>query len=204
MRVDRRPVIGVILVVALVASVIFWRGGRFAGALKPLTKFDGVIDDSHVTFDPVLSDLAVRASRALEDGDAKAAETIYREMVDRWPTDPETHSSLAACLYFQGDYEAAKTEYDQALQLDPKWGEALYGLGCLAFKQQQYDTARSYLEKALAVRETAVASHRLLGLVHQATGDRAAAIAHFERAIEAAASPAEIDDVRQWLEELKR
>jgi tetratricopeptide (TPR) repeat protein len=183
---------------------MYWSRVQIAGPQKGLTKLEGVIDNSSVTYDAVRSDLAVRASKALEAGDTKSAETLYREMVSRWPTDPETHSSLAACLYFQQDYGAAQSEYDRALLIDPRSARALYGSGCVAYKQKRYGLAQDYLQKGLEVHERHIGCHRLLGLVHQATGDRAAAITHFERAIELATVPGEVDEVRQWLAELKR
>lgn len=192
-------------VVVAVAVTLSRRGtGTSAGRVDPLKEMEGVIDRRGFTYDPVRSDLAVRASKALESGDAKRAEGLYREAVAKWPDDADTHASLAACLFFQKDYDAAQAEYGRALELDPKSVRSLYGSGCVAYKRERFEEARGLLEKALAIDEKDGASHRVLGLVHHATGNPAAAIAHYERAIELADAPGDADEVKQWLAELKR
>src|SRR5262249_23105400 len=77
---------------------------------QELTHFDGVVDHGRQTTDPVLSDLYVRAARALEAGDAAAAEALYREAVAKYPADPDGYTALGACLVYQRRYDDARAE----------------------------------------------------------------------------------------------
>src|SRR5437879_2155091 len=114
-------------------------------AQTELQGFEGVIDNSGQTYDSALSDLYVRASRALEAGDAETAEQLYREAIAKYPKDADGYVSLGACLYFQKKYEEAKAEYLCALELAPKSVHAHYGLGCVAHKQKKYAESQDYL-----------------------------------------------------------
>jgi tetratricopeptide (TPR) repeat protein len=175
-----------------------------AGTSSDLQHFDGFIDNSKHTNDRALSDLYVRASRALESGDAKAAEALYRQAISKYPKDPDGYESLGACLYLQGRYEEAKAEYSRALELKPNSEGALYGLGCVAHKEKRYSEAVGYLEKALQLNKDYGMCHRVLGLVYDETGDRAKAVFHYQRAIELDPTNAGDESVRVRLKALRQ
>ncbi len=144
------------------------------------------------------------ASKALEAGDAKTAESLYREAIKKYPDAPSGYRSLGACLFFQEQYEDSEAEYLRALKMEPKSAVVLYGLGCVAHKKKRYAQARDYLEQALAINEKDCSSHRVLGMVYDDTGDRAKAIMHFERAIELDSGIGQHDYFRNRLHELKK
>lgn len=186
---------GTAVVVALLAAAFVVQRAGTARPLadpaptnKTLEHFDGTIDHGRHTLDPVRSDLYVRAARALEAGDAAAAESLYREAVAKYPADPDGYTALAACLAFQRRYAEARAEYGRALALDPKSADALYGLGCVAYEEGRDAEARDHLLAALAAREAHGGTHRMLGLVYDRLGNRAAALRSYERA--AALDPA--------------
>ena len=205
-----RTLIGAALVGLLGALFIFRNRDETVdphsdpGAVKPLSQMEGVIDHSRVTDDPVLSDLYVRAAKALEKGDAKGAERIYREAIAKYPNDPAGHSALGTSLFFQNKLDPAIEAYEQALKLDARSNSALFGLGCVAYKQEHPVKAMAYLNRALAVDEGQGGTHRLMGLIYRNLGDRDQAIRHFERAIELASTLGSVDDVKSWLAELKQ
>jgi len=138
-RLFRAPILLVLSLLAFQPACS--RNSPARPAEQRLQDFEGVIDNSGVTHDPVKSDLYVRASQALQDGDAEAAEALYREVVAKYPNDPESYEALGACLYIEARYNAAKAEYLHALQLNGRSVGALYGLGCVAHKQKLYDEA---------------------------------------------------------------
>lgn len=198
-----RGAIGGVLLTLLVV-VGLWQWGREPGGdVTRLSKFDGVIKRRDSTYDPVMSDLYVRASQALEAGDAPAAEALYREAISKYPQDSDGYTSLGACLYFQKRYEAAITEYGQALRIDPRSARAFYGLGCVAYEQERLTEARDYLEKALAIDEKDGGCHRMLGFVYDDLGDVAKAKAHFERGAALEPKIAADQDVKRRLDELR-
>lgn len=195
MGTDRNAVAAFLLFAALAAVGIWWRSGtNSASRTEELLHFDGVIDNSSLTYDPVLSDLYVRASEALKLGDAKTAEAIYRDVIAKYPDDPAGYSALATSLYFQRRFDEAKHEYLRALDLDSKSASALFGLGSVAYEEAQYIEAREHLKNALKFGNDDQACHRLLGMVYDQIGDRKNAVLHYQRAVELSGAAAE-----EWL-----
>src|SRR5262245_56287188 len=72
-------------------------GGRADSPPQALKHFPTLEDKE--THDRALSDRAVRASKALQDGDAAAAEAIYRDMVAKYPKGPSSYTSLESALF---------------------------------------------------------------------------------------------------------
>src|SRR5438874_861848 len=100
----------ILLAVLAVAAAFatYWRNGTPSGPVKDLPHLESVIDTSRHTYDPIPSDLYVRASRALEAGATKAAEALYREAISKYPNDPDGYAALGACLFGQHRYEEAE------------------------------------------------------------------------------------------------
>ncbi len=147
-----------------------------------LEQFDGAINNSDSTFDIAKSELYVRASQFLQDGDLDAAKSLYRKAVEAYPDDAEGYAALGACLYFDHKHDEARQQYLLALKLDDKCLSAYYGLGCVAYEQEHYDDAIKQLRKAIGINANDGDSHRVLGMVFDALGDRSQAKFHFERA----------------------
>lgn len=190
-------------IIAIVASAVILVVVLVLHSRTPsdhLQHFAGVLRPGLPAHDPAMSDLLVRASRFLKSGDANSAETLYRELIAKYPNDPRGYNDLGACLCFQKRYDEAGTNYHQALLLDPQSSRALYGLGCVAYYQKRYGDAKDYLEKALLLNEQDNLYHRLLGLVDVQLGDKQSAILHYERAI--ALDPSDAV-VKERLRELK-
>jgi len=173
---------GVCALLALAAVIL----PDILGTSRPgelLQHLDGSLDHRHYTLDPVKSDLYVRASHALKEGDTRSAETIYKEVIAKHPKDSDGYAALGACLFFQERYEEARAEYLLAMALNSKSESAFYGLGCIAYKQSRNIEAKDYLEKALALNQNDGCSHRVLGLVYEQLGDVPDALVHYERAM---------------------
>jgi Tfp pilus assembly protein PilF len=152
------------------------------GERTDLKHFEGVMNNARVTFDHIRSDLCVRAARALEAGDAAAAEALYRDALAKYPDDHESYEDLAACLSFQRRYDEARAEYERALHIKPGSVDALYGMGCVAYKQGRHAESVEYLEKALALAADDPRCHRVLGFVYEELGDQTKSAHHFGRA----------------------
>ena len=200
----------IVALVGLGVVLVFWRGGgnwprgQTGASGRPLKHFDGHIEFSQRTHDPVLSDLCVRGAKALEDGDVATAEAIYRERVAKYPKDPSGYKALATALLFQKKYQPARAEYQAALEIDPNYADAHYGLGCVAYKEKRYPEAREHLEKAVAIDENDRSYHRVLAMVYDQLKDDAKALFHYERAAALRGDMPEDKHVMRRLNELKR
>lgn len=174
------------------------------GPKENLQHFEGDIDYSKQTYDHIKSDLYVRASAALKSGDAQSAEALYKQIIAKYPDDPDGFNALGACMVFQERFGEARTNYLRAVLLNSQSVDALYGLGCVAYKLRRNAEARDYLEKALALHEEDGLCHRLLGLVYEELGDKRSAELHYERAVALDPSVAGDAVIRERLQELKR
>jgi tetratricopeptide (TPR) repeat protein len=169
-----------------------------------LQSFDGVLDHSNQTYDHIKSKLYVRASRKLKAGDAGGAEALYREIVAKYPNDPDSYEALGACLFFQDKSEEARAEYLHTLALKPQSVGALYGLGCVGYKQARSIEAKDYLERALTLDPGNSLCHRVLGSVYEQMGDAPRALSHYERAVALDPSIAGDAVIQQRVKALKK
>jgi tetratricopeptide (TPR) repeat protein len=147
--------------------------------------------------------MAVRAAKALEEGDVATAEAIYRERVAKYPKDPSGHKALGAALLFQKQYQAARAEYEAAVRLDANYADAHYGLGCVAYETGSFPEARGHLEKAVGLKKHE-SYHRLLAMVYDQLRDDAKALFHYEQADALRGNRAEDEHVKKRLSELRR
>jgi Tfp pilus assembly protein PilF len=168
-----------------------------------LQHFEGFINHNRQTYDPVKSDLYVRASQALKSGDARSAEALYRDLIAKYPDDPDSYSALGTCLFFQDRNEEARTNYLRAMELDSQSASALYGLGCVAYKRGQSTEAKDYLEEVLVIEPQNVMCHRLLGSLYEQLGDSPSAVMHYNRAIALDSSAAENAGIKKRLQALQ-
>jgi tetratricopeptide (TPR) repeat protein len=166
-----------------------------------LEHFDGAIDNSDSTYDIAKSNLYVRASELLEEGDVDAAKVLYRKAIEQYPNDPDGYAALGASLYFEHKYDDATAQYLRARELDALCVSAHYGLGCVAYARKQYADAIEHLTRALDVTENDQDCHRVLGMVFHAVGDTPKAISHYERAL--ALNPRD-DSTRETLRQIKQ
>ena len=204
MVVKQRNVLPILVLGVVVLLAAFHRSAPPAQPTKKLAHFEGIIDYSKQTHDPVKSDLYVRAAQALEAGGAAAAEALYRKVVDRYPDDPDGYTALGACLSFQNRNEEARAEYEHALRLDPGSRNALYGLGSVAYGQERDQEAVGHLEAVLAAHPTDAPAHRLLAFAYDALEDGPNALLHYTRAAELNPRFAAEEHIRQRLAALKR
>lgn len=165
-----------------------------------LKDFPGVIDHSQYTYDTERSWMAIQATQALEKGDARKAEMVYRNMIRKYPTDATPHENLAICLGFQKRYEEARVEYLKALELNPLSARAFRGLGCDAYEQKRDHEAIPYLTKSLQLEDHGM-THWTLALIYDHQGERAKAAHHFHLAIKSGQT-GHVEYARKRLREL--
>lgn len=74
-----------------------------------------------------------------------------------------------------GDVDTTAERFRVALELNPELAEAHSGLASIQFNQGRYEDALAAVERALALKPEDASSLRVLFLIHNATGNRAAA-----------------------------
>jgi tetratricopeptide (TPR) repeat protein len=114
--------------------------------------------------------------RALKDGDLRAAEKNYREVLALRPGLPAAETGLGYVALQQGQPEEAERRFRAALVTQPDYPPALVGGGFAALRRDDPETALTRFRRALAIdpREPAV-KRRVAELRLQVTERRVAA-----------------------------
>jgi len=123
------------------------------------------------------------ASVDMNEGDYKAATSLYRQVLERTPNDALTHTALAAALDASGDWQQARTEYERALTADPENTNARYDLGQLEAQHGDYAAAESGFQQVLAINPKDAGAHAALGAVYAQTQRNPQARQEFETAL---------------------
>jgi tetratricopeptide (TPR) repeat protein len=85
---------------------------------------------------------------ALERGDAARAASVFRQELERRPSDPSLHYGAGVAAFELGRADAALSALKQAVELEPKFVEALTALAQVAYIGGDIDLAIRSLEKA--------------------------------------------------------
>lgn len=97
---------------------------------------------------------APEAWQALEANDPGRAAAIFRQALERSPSDPILHYGAGVAAMLLGRENDAITELTRALQLEPRLTPASKLLGQLQYRQGDVDAAASTYERALAYAKT--------------------------------------------------
>jgi tetratricopeptide (TPR) repeat protein len=96
----------------------------------------------------------------------------------------EAHKVLGRDLMMIGRFDAARVEFEQGARYDPKSAEMPYNLGKLYSIQDSWALAKQSFERALTLDPSYMEAHDGLGLALESLGDKNAAIASYQRAID--------------------
>lgn len=133
---------------------------------------------------PVLG-LAQLWLEARELGRAKA---VLEPLVERFPSFASGWYHLGEALRMEGDATGAVRQYDKALELDPGLGGARYNRAMIALREGRRAAARADLEHLVAsphgTEPRFVPAHLALARLLDAEGEKAAALARYERYVE--------------------
>jgi tetratricopeptide (TPR) repeat protein len=88
---------------------------------------------------------------ALERGDASKAAAIFREALDRSPTNPALHFGAGYAAYALGRLDAAISSLKKALQYEPRFVQAAALLAQVAYERGELELAIRSMEKAVAL-----------------------------------------------------
>jgi tetratricopeptide (TPR) repeat protein len=107
--------------------------------------------DNAMRLDPTLPGIATLDGTARDkDGDAKAAEPVFRQALQQNPSDFDANLYLGAILYQQRNMDEAKKYLDKALELKPESTMARYESAMWKSTSGDYQAAAEQLEKLVA------------------------------------------------------
>ena len=101
--------------------------------------------------DDEVNSLMVRGMRALSDGDARQALTVFDAMVQRSPNFAEGWNKRATVYFLIGDFASSVSDIERTLQLEPRHFGALSGLGQIYLALDRDEAALKAFEAALAI-----------------------------------------------------
>ncbi len=114
---------------------------------------------------------------------AKATEA-FKKILTIAPKDPRGPYLVGVSLKAQGKAAEAASQFEHALALAPEFVEPLAELVMLAFADKQPERALERVNKQVALEPKSAKIQTLLGLVHRARKDSAAAEAAYSKAAE--------------------
>jgi tetratricopeptide (TPR) repeat protein len=126
-------------------------------------------------------DKATRADALEEEGNLDEAIRTWRQLHEEEPR-PEYAYRLGSALLTRGEYDEAELHLTAAVRGAPDMAEPRFRLGSLFLKKKRLQEARAMLEQGLRITEWPPAFN-LLGSVCRSLGDKAGALAAFERAV---------------------
>jgi tetratricopeptide (TPR) repeat protein/predicted AlkP superfamily phosphohydrolase/phosphomutase len=132
--------------------------------------------------------IAELAELRRDRGDIEESIRLYREALTLNDSLPGLYLGLGDSLQRAARYTEAEAAFQRVLELDPDSFEARYNLGVTYARQQRLDDAAGAYEAALArspEHPLAVSALNNLASLYVTRGERDAAIARFEQAVEA-------------------
>jgi protein O-mannosyl-transferase len=112
-------------------------------------------------------------------------EGIWRDTVEKRPTNPRARLNYGIDLYAAGRLPEAERELREALRLKDTSAAAHANLGAVLCALGQLDEGISHLERALVLDPEYTTAHGNLGEAYASSGKRALAAQQFARAVEA-------------------
>ena len=118
---------------------------------------------------------------AQNSGQLDVARAKYLKVLDLDPTNKIAHYDLGVIYQQLGETDQAATEYGRAIAIDPKYVSALFNYAVLESNRNRTHAIELY-RKILVLRPKDANVHFNLGLVLQATGDKAGGNAELQTA----------------------
>jgi cellulose synthase operon protein C len=141
-----------------------------------------------IAADPDSLDARLNLGEVLARGrkDSKAAELVYRDALNQWPTHVAARTALAATLAAQGRVADAEAEFERAARDAPADPDPLLALARYRASQGRFDRALQTLDRLLAAMPGSAVAHLDRGDLLLARNDVAGAKSAFGRAVQAA------------------
>jgi len=126
---------------------------------------------------------ALCARTVARNADYRSELSIWRTVVDLWPTNARAHNNLGLMLANAGQTAEAISQYETALRLEPDYANAHVNLGNALAGMGRLEEVISQYETGLRQRPDLAAAHLDLGIALASTGRTPEAIAQYETAL---------------------
>ena len=125
-----------------------------------------------------------QAITAHQEGRLEEAESLYRSILKKHPTNLEVNNNLGVLLHDLGRLDEAEVSYKKAIELQPEYVDALYNLGGVLKDLNKLDEAEASYRKAIKLKPDYVEAHSNLGVVLKDLNKFDEAEASYRKAIE--------------------
>lgn len=123
--------------------------------------------------------LFFEGNRHMVVGDARAAETCFREAIGLVPNFAEAYANLGLLLDEAGSLSDAEHHYRQSISLDPDCGQTHLNLGAMLAGQKRFEEAEAAYRRALDLMPDSPAAWSNLGVLQACRKqERAAELAY--------------------------
>lgn len=148
---------------------------RAGEALAELNRIEAPDAD----YDPIIGLRALALSRI---GENEEAIQLYRELLQRQPTNSEVWISLANVLKTVGDYQGSIDAYRKVVDFEPMNGEAWWSLANLKtyrFAENEFEAMQGALDSGTLSDDDRLRIHFALGKALEDRGEHEASFEHY-------------------------
>jgi tetratricopeptide (TPR) repeat protein len=117
-------------------------------------------------------------------GRLQEAEAAYLASLKLDPEQPAAHANLGVVYYQQGEMAKAAASFEQALRIDEQDASTLYLLAAVRLQENDLEAAEPLLKEALRADPALPETYYGLGVLYRLKGQKADAIAAFEKFLE--------------------
>ncbi|MBI3018888.1 MAG: tetratricopeptide repeat protein [Deltaproteobacteria bacterium] len=140
----------------------------------------------------------------LDENNAQTAEEEFKKEIKINPYLKEPYMALANLLTQQGRFEEAQSQYQMTIRLDPSNADAYLNLGRIHQHLAHFETAIEFYKTALEKDPNRGEAYFQLGLIYKHLERKSDAIEAFENFMRVSPDASNIDQVKKFLQELKR
>jgi len=125
-----------------------------------------------------------QAITAHQEGRLEEAESLYRSILEKQPTNLIVNNNLSYLLYSLNRLDEAEASYRKTIELKPDYAEAHYNLGNVFYRLNRLDEAEASYRKAIELKPNYAEANHNLGTTQQSLGKLDEAEASYRKAIE--------------------
>jgi tetratricopeptide (TPR) repeat protein len=127
-------------------------------------------DPSKTDLPPKVRGLARAAGKDFQQGNYKAAEKQYQQILAEDPNNVDALSNLGLVYVRSGNLRSAESTLEKAVAIAPDNDFLLTTLGVVQYRQSKFDEAIVQLTKAIAINPKSATAHNYLGIAASQKG----------------------------------
>lgn len=120
-----------------------------------LTEGKSAYERMYATIDPMIESVFYTADECQIKGDYEVAIRLYKEIIEKEPSNGRAFMRVADCLDHMGNHADALIWYDKALESDPYNAEVWYNKGMTLRKTGCQEEGLSCIQKGISLAMSA-------------------------------------------------